>query len=256
MSTAFTLTAGARTHPGRRRPVNEDAILAQDPCFLVADGVGGHDAGAEASRAAIAAVAAQLAPGAPASLTEITRALDRARAAVRQISTDAEHRAGCTLTGVIRVDHDSAAQWYVLNIGDSRTYLHREGQLLQLTTDHSLRSELAEAGDPGATLAPGNVITRALGSGDDRHDSWLLPLEAGSRILVCSDGLTNEVDDGQIQTVLAGSTTAETAADELVRRALQAGGRDNVSAIIIDVDAVEDEDTDTTVENLGNRGAA
>lgn len=254
----FTLRIGAHTHTGKVRAGNEDSILAADPCFLVADGVGGQEAGAQASSAAVEVFQEMLPAGNPARLEDIERALSDARQAVRGIATAGGRGAGSTLTGVIRVDHDGIPQWYVLNIGDSRVYLHRDAELLQLTTDHSLQEELGAAGDPAAELAPKNVITRALGGDDDRHDSWLLPLESGSRVLVCSDGLTSEVGDEQIRGVLTEEPVAERAADELLRRALMEGGRDNVSVIVVDVGTLavpaEVEETGTTIEQEYPKG--
>lgn len=232
------LDVAARSDRGLRRPVNEDAILAADPCFLVADGMGGHEAGDRASRAALAAFGEEFTRPGVASLARIDSALGRARSDVRAISDGAARGAGCTLSGVIRVAHDGLACWYVVNIGDSRVYLQRGEELVRLTRDHSLREELAAAGDPGAASAPGNVITRALGAEDSRHDAWLFPIEAGSRLLVCSDGLTGELDDEQLAGVLAKPTRAGTAVAELLARACAAGGNDNISLVVVDVLAV------------------
>lgn len=229
------LAVAARTDPGRKRRVNEDALLCADPCFLVADGMGGHEAGDQASRAAIAAFSEAFTRPGPATLEEIDGALDRARRAVDRVSAAAPRGAGCTLTGVIRVMHEGSAHWYVLNIGDSRVYLRRGATLVQLTRDHSLREELREEGDPQSADAPRNVITRALGSEDARHDAWLLPLETGTRLLVCSDGLTTEVPDERLRSVLTQGASPDAVADELLRLALAAGGRDNITHIVVDV---------------------
>lgn len=228
------LEVAARTDPGKKRAVNEDWVLAADPCFLVADGMGGHEAGDEASRAAIGAFTeAFTAPG-PATFDRVEAAIDRARYEVSQVASRSMRGAGCTLTGVVRVEHEGTPSWYVLNIGDSRVYLQRGDELMQLTADHSLQSEL-EAQGRDSSLTPRNVITRALGSADDRHDAWLLPLETGSRVLVCSDGLTTEIDDESIHQVLSGTGRPAEAVDELLRRSLDAGGRDNVTLIVVDV---------------------
>lgn len=221
------LEVAARTDPGLRREVNEDAMLAADPCFLVADGVGGHDAGDRASRAAMAVFGEAFTKPGAASLAQIDAALMNVRARVLEISRATRRGAACTLTGVIRVTHQGEPFWYVLNIGDSRVYLHRGSELVQLTQDHSLREEQQDAAR--------NIITRALGSDDDRHDAWLLPVENGSRLLVCSDGLTTEVPDEEIRAVLTVGGKAAAAAEELLRRALAGGGRDNVSIVVVDV---------------------
>ena len=229
------LRVAARTDTGLRRAQNEDQLLAADPCFLVADGMGGHEAGAEASRTAIAAFSEEFTAPGPADLQRIDRALAGARTRVAAIAARSPRGAGCTLTGVIRIVHEGQPHWYVLNIGDSRVYLFRRNELLQLTEDHSLRSERLNGGVVGASLTPRNVITRALGSDDSRHDAWLLPVEDGSRLLVCSDGLSIEIDDAGLAAALAAEATPETVVERLLRSALDAGGRDNITLIVVDV---------------------
>lgn len=226
------LAVAARTDPGLKRRVNEDALLAVDPCFLVADGMGGHEAGDLASRAAIAAFGEMFTQPGAATLARIEAALEAARAAVRAISAGTTRGAGCTLTGVIRTLHEDRPYWYLLNVGDSRVYLHRGSELTLLTRDHSL---LEESKGAGAAAVPRNVITRALGSHDDRHDSWLLPIETGTRLLVCSDGLTAEVADEDLRAVLTVGGRPDAVAEELLRRAHEAGGRDNITIVVVDV---------------------
>lgn len=232
---SLVLEVAARTDPGRRRAVNEDALLAADPCFLVADGMGGHEAGDRASRAAIAVFSeAFTAPG-PATLAAIDASLEAARAAVAALAAETERGAGCTLTGVIRVEHEGSPYWYVLNVGDSRVYAHRGSELTQLTRDHSLVEELRAVGSSGALTTPRNVITRALGSADDRHDAWLFPVENGTRLLICSDGLTTELNDEQLRGALTVGGRPAAVVDELLHRASEAGGRDNITLIVVDV---------------------
>lgn len=232
---SVVLEVAARTDVGRRRSSNEDTLLCADPCFLVADGMGGHDAGDLASRAAIAAFSEAFTRNGTATLEEIEAALGRARAAVDRVSARSHRGAGCTLTGVIRTTHEGVPHWYVLNVGDSRVYLLRGAELVQLTRDHSLRDELRSEGDPQGPDTPRNVITRALGSEDSRHDSWLLPVETGTRLLVCSDGLTGEVPDERLRSVLNVGGSPAVVVNELLQQALDAGGRDNVTLIAIDV---------------------
>lgn len=228
------LDVAARTDPGLKRSVNEDAMLAADPCFLVADGMGGHDAGDRASRAAIAVFGETFTKPGPATLVQIETALEKSRAEVRAISDETVRGAGCTISGVIRVVHEGEPYWYVLNVGDSRVYLNRGSELAQLTQDHSLLEESRGLGY-GDARPPRNVITRALGSDDDRHDAWLLPLETGARLLICTDGLTTEVPDEELRAVLTVGGKPKAATEELLRRALAAGGRDNVSLVVVDV---------------------
>lgn len=229
------LTIAARTDRGKRREINEDALFAADPCFIVADGMGGHEKGDAASKAAISAFSEEFTAPGEATVQRIERALDEARRRVHEVAAATQRGAGCTLTGAIRIEHQGVPHWYVLNVGDSRVYLQRGNSLRQLTSDHSLRSELLAGGDQQGATTPRNIITRALGSDDDRHDAWLLPVETGSRLLICTDGLTSEVSDEQIEAVLAVGGRAESVVDELLRRALDAGGRDNVTIIVADV---------------------
>lgn len=229
------LTVAARTDRGKRRQINEDALFAADPCFVVADGMGGHEKGDAASKAAISAFSEEFTAPKPATVQLIEHALDEARRRVHTVASATQRGAGCTLTGAIRIEHQGAPHWYVLNVGDSRVYLQRGNQVQQLTVDHSLRSELIASGDKQGASTSRNIITRALGSDDDRHDAWLLPIETGSRLLICSDGLSTEVSDEQIEAVLAMGGRTESVVDELVRLALDAGGRDNITVILVDV---------------------
>ncbi|WP_336659104.1 PP2C family protein-serine/threonine phosphatase [Leucobacter sp. USHLN153] len=236
MDTLPEVRAAARTDVGMLRSVNEDSACAEYPVFLVADGMGGHEAGEEASRAAIEAFVSAITAGEPSTLAEVGAALEAARDAVARVAADRRRGAGCTLTGAVLVEHDGRPHWLVLNIGDSRVYLHRGADLHQITVDHSLRDEMIAGGahDP-ATLPGRNVITRALGSADTTADSWLLPVEDGARLLICSDGLTTEIDDHQLRAVLTMGGSSEAVAEELVRRANTAGGRDNITVIVVDV---------------------
>lgn len=231
------LSTAMRTDAGKKRVVNEDSALEQAPCFLVADGMGGHEAGDLASQAAIAAFARAIPAKSEASVRDVAQALDAARSAVAQIASGRLHGAGCTLTGVVIVEHEGALHWLVLNIGDSRVYLHRGSELNQLTQDHSLREEILLHGGLalGEELPGRNVITRALGSADTSADTWLMPVETGSRLLICSDGLTTELADTELRATLTMGGNAEAVADELVRRANEAGGRDNITVVVVDV---------------------
>ena len=229
------LSSAMRTDAGQKRAVNEDSALAVSPCFLVADGMGGHEAGDLASQAAIGAFAEAIPAGAQPSVRDVAEALDSARAAVARVASGRLHGAGCTLTGVVLVEHDDAPHWLVLNIGDSRVYLHRGSELHQLTQDHSLREEILLGGGVVQGELPGrNVITRALGSADTTADTWLLPVETGARLLICSDGLTTELADAELRATLTMGGQAEAVAEELVRRANEAGGRDNITVVVVD----------------------
>ena len=224
-----------RTDPGIRREVNEDAGLAQPPLFMVADGMGGHEAGDLASRAAIEAFERRIVADADTSVAEVSEALEAARLAVDGIAAGRERGAGCTLTGAVLVEVDDEPHWLILNVGDSRVYLLRGSELTQITIDHSLRAELSAGGHAESGLPGRNIITRALGSADSTADSWLIPVETGSRLLICSDGLTTEVGDEELRAALLMGGEPASVADELVRRANDAGGRDNVTVVVVDI---------------------
>ncbi len=229
------LTVAARTDRGKRRAINEDALFAADPCFVVADGMGGHEQGDAASKAAISAFSEEFTAPGEATVLRIERALEEAKLRVHAVAAATQRGAGCTLSGAIRIEHEGQPHWYVLNVGDSRVYLQRGSHLQQLTVDHSLRSELMAGGSQEGSSTPRNIITRALGSDDDRHDAWLLPLETGSRLLICTDGLSSELSDERLEAALATGGRTESVVDELIRGALEAGGRDNVTVIVVDV---------------------
>ena len=229
------VSAAVRTDPGMLRAVNEDSALLEFPSYLVADGMGGHEAGDQASRAAVDAFASVIRPGELSTVRDVGLALDAAREAVGAVAAHRERGAGCTLTGAVMVRHEDRACWLVLNVGDSRVYLHRGAELHQVTVDHSLRDEMIAGGARPDALPGRNVITRALGSADTTADSWLLPVEDGSRLLICSDGLTTEVDDQQLRAALTMGGQPDAVVEELVQRANEAGGRDNITVLVVDV---------------------
>ncbi|WP_427016820.1 PP2C family protein-serine/threonine phosphatase [Pseudarthrobacter sp. P1] len=233
------LAWGSATDRGLRRELNEDAFIAADPLFAVADGMGGHEAGEVASRECIQVLgtAAELAPGTRhATAADLLRAVREADARIR---AKANSRAGTTVSGVVLTEAAGVAQWLVFNVGDSRTYRLGAGGLAQVSIDHSEVQELVDAGyitpDEALVHPRRHVITRALGTGGDSDpDFWTMPVHAGDRILVCSDGLTGEVGDGQIGRILASVHDPQDAAEALVAAAVAAGGRDNITVIVVD----------------------
>lgn len=234
---AVVLNVAALTDVGLKRAMNEDSVLAAAPVFLVADGMGGHEAGDKASAAVVAAF--EPLAGTAVTTAEIGAALARANETVEAIAAQHSRGAGSTLAAVALVEHDGAPHWLVFNVGDSRVYRLFANELDQLTIDHSLGQELVDAGELRpedlAGFAQRNVITRAIGASDNVADSWLVPVIDGERLLLCSDGLSGEVGDESIRATLTMAGRPETAAAALVRRAKQAGGRDNISVIVIDV---------------------
>jgi protein phosphatase len=234
-----TVKVGAFTDAGRRRPINEDSIIAQGSVFIVADGMGGHEAGDKAS-GIVAEEMSALATRADVDIDLVKATLDAARARILGLAAqDKRHAAGTTVSGVVVVNQNGLPYWLVVNLGDSRTYRLAGGHLEQLSIDHSEVQEMVDAGrisSGAARVHPRrNVVTRALGAGIvDHPDYWLLPIEEGDRILVCSDGLTSEVADDVIEAVLLANPDPHSGAAALLTAALESGGRDNVSVIVVD----------------------
>jgi serine/threonine protein phosphatase PrpC len=235
----LSLTCGYGTDRGLRRELNEDSFIASDPVFAVADGMGGHEAGEIASGMCVRALASipQLATGERSVTAAVLQQyLVRADNSIRE-ATGA--RAGTTLSGAVIVEQMGMPYWLVMNIGDSRTYRLSQGRFEQISVDHSEVQELVDAGEitpQQATVHPRrHVVTRALGTGDETEaDYWLLPVEEGDRIMVCSDGLTSELTDEQIFRTVSTVGQPQDAVDALIQAALRNGGRDNVTVIVVD----------------------
>ncbi|MFC7432247.1 MULTISPECIES: PP2C family protein-serine/threonine phosphatase [unclassified Agrococcus] len=238
---AIVLRWAGATHEGARS-MNEDSVFASFPVFLVADGMGGQASGDVASALAIESFRT-LKGRTLATVDGVEQSVERAFRAVRHEAAWHGAAGGTTLAGAVAVDVGGVAHWYVLNVGDSRTYLLERGVLQQVSVDHSVVQELVDAGAVERTAArthpQRHVITRAIGAGEElAPDSWLLPAEQGQRLLVCSDGLSSELDDDEIAGVLRATPSPADAAASLVARALRAGGRDNVTVVVVDVDEV------------------
>jgi len=240
--TPIVVESGAATDVGARRTLNEDSHLAAAPVFLVADGMGGHDAGEIASSTALRAFEPFVGR---ASLTvdEARDAFDLARRSVDALSAARERGAGTTFAGVIVTHVDGAGYWLAINLGDSRVYRLRDGRLQQISVDHSVVQELLDSGEITAEEAARdrrrNVITRAMGAGSDAQaDFWMLPAARGDRMLICSDGMSNELSADRIATILRIEVSPQSAAARLVQEALMHGGRDNITAVVVDAIAV------------------
>lgn len=239
----LTIAWGASSHRGVRRQLNEDGYLASGGVFLVADGMGGHDAGEVASATALDALR-PLAEVVRIEPQHVESLLTVAQERVRAIDTGAAGRgAGTTLTGVVVAYLEDIAYWLFVNVGDSRTYLLSGGRLDQVSVDHSEVQELIDAGvltqDEARTHPRRNVITRALGSHDEpRADFRYVPVVAHDRVLVCSDGLTGELTDAGIAEILLAHPDPQRAAGALVEGAIAAGGRDNITVIVVDATGV------------------
>jgi len=229
----------AQTDVGRRRAANEDSFIAAPPIFAIADGMGGHLAGDLASAAVVTRLAEARVSDFIAPET-IEVALEKATADIDIISDGSELGVGTTVTGAVLTLVDGDPYFAIFNIGDSRVYRYERNELAQVTVDHSLVQQLVDSGVISQAQAhnhpDGNVITRAVGfQSQPTPDFWLLPLRAGLRLLVCSDGLTGEIEDERIRLHLAAGLSADETASALVDAALAEGGRDNVTVLIVDV---------------------
>jgi len=222
--------------------MNQDALLAEPPLFVVADGMGGHAAGEVASQLTLATLHEALQGDGEPSRAKVEHAIEAANGTVLQRSNDEiELRGmGTTLTGVVLVRDGDEQQLMVFNVGDSRTYLLHGGRLEQVTRDHSYVEELVQLGEltpEQARVHPHrNVVTRAIGIEPAIvPDVWERALTIGDRYLICSDGLVNEVDDPTIAEILRATPDPQRAADELLTLANDFGGRDNIAIIVVDV---------------------
>ncbi|KAB7745516.1 serine/threonine-protein phosphatase [Nostocoides sp. F2B08] len=234
-----TVEVGARTAVGRVREHNEDAYLVRDRVFAVADGMGGHAAGEVASALAIEAMD-RLSEHDPITPELVVAAVSDANASIIEAGLAERRRRGMgtTLTGVALIGPASARRWLVFNLGDSRVYRFADGRLDQLTVDHSEVQELVDAGyitRTEAAIHPArNIITRSLGLElDPEPDVWDRDPSGEETFLVCSDGLTGELRDAEIARILADAPSAQAAADLLCAAAEDAGGRDNITVVVV-----------------------
>jgi serine/threonine protein phosphatase PrpC len=231
-----------KTDTGRARADNEDSAYARPPLYVVADGMGGAQAGEVASALAVE----EFRGGLIAQGTAEQRLSERVQAANWRIYETAhrklEHEGmGTTLTAVY-LDESNLA---VAHVGDSRAYIFRDSELVRLTHDHSLVEELIRRGkltpEQAAAHPQRSIITRALGIEPEVEvDTWTYPMRAGDVVLLCSDGLTSMISEPQIASVLAAEPDLERAGDRLITEANEAGGRDNITVVLFrleDLDA-------------------
>jgi protein phosphatase len=223
-----------RTDTGRQRRDNEDNAFARAPVFVVADGMGGAQAGEVASKIATETFE----QGLPDSGSPEERLAERVREAnhqIHELSRSDRERAGMgtTLTAAY-VDDTSVA---IAHVGDSRAYLFRDGTLERLTQDHSLVEELVRQGKLTPEQAAGHpqrsIITRALGpEANVEVDTWTYPVRAGDILLLCSDGLTTMISEPRVAEILSEAGSLDGAADALIDAANEAGGRDNITVVL------------------------
>lgn len=234
-----TLAWGSATTIGRMRTNNEDAYLVANPLFAVADGMGGHEAGEIASKLAINTL-----KNCNDDLSEVSnlrKLVMRANVDVLEAPRQGIGRVGMgtTLTAAV-IDND---RLLVAQVGDSRAYLMHNDHLRQVTRDHSYVQELLSSGEITEEQTRDHprrgVITRVLGfEYETQPDLYELRLEAGDRLLLCSDGLHGMLQDKQIATILSEKKQPQQCADALVQAANRAGGQDNTTVVVVDVQTV------------------
>ncbi len=241
----LTLALGAATDTGDQRGQNEDAHIAEQNLFAVADGMGGHNAGEVASAMAIEHLRGIALSGVSSAeaFAQVVRDLNGAIYA-SATSTTNQRGMGTTLTAAALLqstsDTDQPSQIVIANVGDSRTYLLRSGELRQMSVDHSYVQELVTEGlltvDEARTHPRRNIVTRALGIDEQVSvDTWTIPMFDGDRFMLCSDGLVDEVPLDEIIEMMREHSTPQQVAERLVAAAKRHGGRDNITVIVVDV---------------------
>lgn len=250
------VTVGSRTDVGRVRQGNEDALLVHEPLYGVADGMGGHLAGDVASATAVDVIERRAGNGDGLDGTSLERFIKEANRTIWQkANADSRlHGMGTTCT-LLMID---GATGYLAHVGDSRAYLLRDGRLGQLTEDHTLVARMVEEGRLSPEEAhhhpQRSIITRALGVEDHVDvDLSTIELRAGDRMLLCSDGLSSMLDEDAIHDVLVAEQNAQGAAERLVDAANDAGGEDNITVVVVDV---EGDDGSPAPTGTGPRAAA
>ncbi len=242
----FSLNVGQRTDIGRQRKSNEDnmtTIIPEDPevlgkrgaLFVVSDGLGGHDKGEVASELAVRSISEAYYQDVDDNVEQSLRqAIQRANTAIHQRGN------GMGTTCVVAVLQGDTV--FVANVGDSRAYLIRDGQLKQISRDHSIVAEELRAGlitkEQARHHPQINIITRCLGAKDDVEvDTFAEPVQEGDLLLLCTDGLTNQLTDEELTKIVHELQPTESV-QQLIERANEQGGPDNITAIVVQVASV------------------
>jgi PPM family protein phosphatase len=238
--------AGSATDVGRVRSNNQDSHLVRDgELFAVADGMGGHQGGEVASATALAILGDAYDDASTPTLIGAVRSANQA--VFDKASADPDLKGmGTTLTALADVVTPEGRRLAIVNVGDSRLYRVRDGGIEQLTEDHSLVASLVRQGritpEEAESHPQRNILTRALGIDEAvAVDSWEVEPVVGDRYLICSDGLFNEVHQNKMVATLGQYDDPTEAADELVRLANEGGGRDNITAVVVDVLSLDDQ---------------
>src|SRR5918994_2606233 len=241
-----------RTDTGRQRNANEDSHFTDAPLFVVADGMGGAQAGEVASKAAVDSFAQEIPAAPPERVLEQT--IEAANRTIYELARKDPGLAGMgttTTAAIVDLDSEEVA---IGHVGDSRAYRFRGGRFEQLTRDHSLVEEMRRKGqltDEQAEDHPQrSIITRALGPEPEvQVDLQTVPAQHGDVFLICSDGLTTMLDDDDIARILSRATSLRAAVRALVDEANRAGGRDNITVVAFRLE-------DTAAPAAGNPVAA
>jgi PPM family protein phosphatase len=237
----LTLRYAVASDVGQRRDANEDSVYTSPRLLAVADGMGGHVAGEVASSAAVAAVAAMDERLGEAKTEPLEALFDAVADAVHRLTELAEQDPGLQGMGTtLTVLHWDGTRFAVAHVGDSRAYLLREGELSQLTRDHTVVQELVDQGRIPAELAATHpsrsVLTRALQSGGDADpDLFVVEARSADRYLICSDGLTDVATPEDLRDILSSTPEPEEAVQRLVELANAGGGPDNITCVVGDV---------------------
>ena len=232
------------TDIGLKRKLNQDYVYSCETSlgklpniFIVADGMGGHNAGDFASRCTVETIIETVLESEAENPVQIIRdAIVEANKKIREQSSASEELRGMGTTVVVAVIIDKML--YVANVGDSRLYLLRDG-IKQITRDHSLVEEMVRIGEidraSARTHPDKNIITRAIGAGENVDiDFFELELEEKDLILMCTDGLTNMLEDSEISIIIKSQRDVAGKAEELVKAANNNGGKDNIAVIVIE----------------------
>lgn len=232
------VTIGVKTDVGRVREVNEDSYLADGPLFGVADGMGGHIAGDVASQTAVKVITNNSASRPPHTPEDLEAYVHSANESIwEKAKNDPRLKGMGTTCTIVYIEGPTA---YFAHVGDSRAYLLRQGELSQITEDHTLVQRMVNEGrlrpEEAAHHPQKNMITRALGIDSQvQVDLLTLELQPGDRILINSDGLSSMIEDDQISEILRTAEDADEAAERLVAAANEAGGEDNITTVVLDV---------------------
>lgn len=237
------------TNVGKKRKINQDYVYTSEQpvgklpnIFIVADGMGGHKAGDYASKVTVETIVEEIVNSHEDEPTIIfERAIQTANTLIRKCAGESPDFEGMGTTVVAATCRGDILQ--VANVGDSRLYITNRREIRQITRDHSLVEEMVRMGgidrEEARNHPDKNIITRAVGADDTiKPDFFSVKLEAGDMILMCTDGLTNMLEDEEIRMILEESRDMVEKAESLVKAANEKGGRDNISVILIDPLAV------------------